>query len=123
MIHILEDGKPLCGFADFPGDWPPGHVWVRRDNTEITEAIATATRNSEPLCEKCFALPARTSSRIVSVARAAFSAGFRSGSGLPANDRVSDVPSPTIIAAFAAWWNAAAGFEEVDPTTGLTSHG
>src|SRR5262249_26020317 len=33
-IHILDAGKPLCGFNDrAPVDWPPDHLWVsNREN-------------------------------------------------------------------------------------------
>ena len=30
IIHILNEGFPLCGFSsDFPVNWPEGHVWTR----------------------------------------------------------------------------------------------
>jgi hypothetical protein len=46
-IHVLLNGRPLCGFAPdlFPGQWPAGHRWVAGDQA------GAAT------CEGCTATP------------------------------------------------------------------
>ena len=42
VIHILNEGFPLCGFSsDFPVNWPEGHLWV-----SITEP-------DDANCEEC----------------------------------------------------------------------
>lgn len=53
IVHILEEGQTLCGFADgaAPCDWPNNHVFVGLkpppNAFEIEEAGGTT-------CESCF---------------------------------------------------------------------
>ena len=39
-VHVLHRGSPLCGFSrKVPGEWPPGHRWVR-----VEEAMDASCR-------------------------------------------------------------------------------
>jgi hypothetical protein len=33
-VHVLHEGRALCGKPGVPGSWGPGHKWVRRDSDE-----------------------------------------------------------------------------------------
>lgn len=28
VVHLLAEGRALCGLKGVPSEWPPGHVWV-----------------------------------------------------------------------------------------------
>ena len=46
IVHVLHRGFTLCQFCTaLPGDWPPGHKWVGRDdikNATCQECISIA---------------------------------------------------------------------------------
>lgn len=38
-VHVLHEGRALCGFPGLPGSWPHGHNWVRLG--ELSEATCS----------------------------------------------------------------------------------
>lgn len=40
VIHVLEAGKPMCGFSLVePGRWPHGNIWVSRLHPDVTQLV------------------------------------------------------------------------------------
>lgn len=39
-LHLLAEGRALCGLAGIPRDWAPGHFWVGADEPPIERASA-----------------------------------------------------------------------------------
>lgn len=37
-VHVLHEGRALCGKPGVPGEWMPGHTWVYRDDYRALRA-------------------------------------------------------------------------------------
>jgi len=44
MIHLLHEGRALCGLAGIPRDWPDGHRWVSIAQHKEACELADGTR-------------------------------------------------------------------------------
>jgi len=49
VVHVLDSGVALCGLGkgQFPGEWPPGHVWTYAhdlDNVTCERCLAEAKK-------------------------------------------------------------------------------
>jgi hypothetical protein len=50
VVHILHEGRALCGQSGLPTDWPSGHRWVRREDDGATcrKCVAVASQMETP---------------------------------------------------------------------------
>ena len=55
VIHLLHEGRALCGRQDAPGDWPVGHQWVPFVEFVNGKLGKTAERAKPHLCPRCLA--------------------------------------------------------------------
>ncbi len=47
-VHVLNEGRALCGKPGVPGEWGPGHKWVARDHDDYGD-------RAEINCDECLA--------------------------------------------------------------------
>jgi hypothetical protein len=49
QVHVLHEGRALCGKPGVPGEWEPGQKWVYRDSDEGGPRSAVNC----PVCRQC----------------------------------------------------------------------
>lgn len=42
IVHILWEGRAMCGMEGLPGDWPPGHKWVALNDAGAADDVSCA---------------------------------------------------------------------------------
>lgn len=41
IVHILQEGRAICGLPGLPVDWPEGNVWIAFDDPDAARATCT----------------------------------------------------------------------------------
>jgi len=55
LAHILNYGRPVCGFSDaYPIDWPRGHTWVPKTEVGSATCVECLARYAKDVSPRLF---------------------------------------------------------------------